>query len=86
MSEYETILLYCISQCFLYMFQIGDVVTEALNQYFPEDEGTKIIAEPGRYFVASAFTLCVNIIAKRVVARDQHGESKIHQIIYYSYT
>jgi len=25
----------------------------------------RIIAEPGRYYVASAFTLCVNIIAKR---------------------
>lgn len=48
----------------------------ALDKYFPVEEGIEIIAEPGRYMVASAFTLGVNIIAKRVVARDQHGESK----------
>lgn len=47
----------------------------ALDQYFPEDEGVRIIAEPGRYYVSSAFTLAVNIIAKRIVARDQDGKS-----------
>ena len=57
-------------------FQIATVVNMALDKYFPADEGVSIIAEPGRYFVASAFTLGVNIIAKRAVARDQHGESK----------
>merc|ERR1711976_816304 len=31
----------------------------ALDLYFPEGSGTRIIAEPGRYFVASAFTLAV---------------------------
>ena len=48
----------------------------ALDKYFPAEEGVDIISEPGRYFVASAFTVAVNVIAKRVVARDQHGESK----------
>ena len=40
----------------------------ALDQYFPEDMGVRIIAEPGRYFAASAFTLAVNIIAKRTIS------------------
>lgn len=31
----------------------------------------KIIAEPGRYYVASAYTLAVNIIAKKVVMDEQ---------------
>ena len=47
----------------------------ALDKYFPE-ESIQIIAEPGRYFVASAFTIGVNVIAKRVVTRDRKGESK----------
>lgn len=51
----------------------------ALDKYFPAEEGVEIIAEPGRYFVASAYTLGVNIIAKRVVARDQQGESMCSQ-------
>lgn len=42
----------------------------ALDMYFPESMGVRIIAEPGRFFVASAFTLAVNIIAKRVLSRD----------------
>ena len=47
----------------------------ALDKYFPEDS-IQIIAEPGRYFVASAFTIGVNVIAKRVVTRDRKGERK----------
>ena len=39
----------------------------ALDTYFPASKGVRIIAEPGRFFVASAFTLAVNIIAKRAV-------------------
>ena len=43
----------------------------ALDMYFPDSMGVRLIAEPGRFFVASAFTLAVNIIAKRVLARDE---------------
>lgn len=53
--------------------EIAQVVSMALDKYFPE-ESIQIIAEPGRYFVASAFTIGVNIIAKRVVNRDRKGE------------
>lgn len=49
----------------------------ALDKYFPDDSNIQVIAEPGRYMIASAVTIGVNIIAKRVVARDQHGESMI---------
>jgi len=50
--------------------EICDEVNVALDEHFPASSGVRIIAEPGRYFVASAFTLAVNIIAKRAVARD----------------
>lgn len=54
--------------------EIAHVVSEALDQYFPASEGVDIIAEPGRYFVASAFTLTVNIIAKRVVTKEKTND------------
>ena len=47
--------------------------------YFPPSSGVSIIAEPGSFFVSSAFTLAVNIISKEAVARDcrnkGHGKS-----------
>ncbi|XP_078503930.1 ornithine decarboxylase [Lissotriton helveticus] len=53
--------------------EITAVINPALDKYFPADSGVKIIAEPGRYYVASAFTLAVNIIAKKVVLKEQPG-------------
>lgn len=50
--------------------EIAVVLNQALMEYFPPESNVRIIAEPGRYFVASAFTLAVNIIAKKAVARD----------------
>jgi ornithine decarboxylase len=50
--------------------EICDALVPALDEYFPEESGVRIIAEPGRFFVASAFTIAVNVIAKRRVARD----------------
>ena len=51
------------------------VLRPALDQYFPEQMGVRIIAEPGRYFAASAFTLAVNIIAKRTVTASDSTSS-----------
>uniref|UniRef100_A0A8D2DRB0 Ornithine decarboxylase n=1 Tax=Sciurus vulgaris TaxID=55149 RepID=A0A8D2DRB0_SCIVU len=45
--------------------ELTRVINPALDKYFPSDSGVRIIAEPGRYCVASAFTLAVNIIAKK---------------------
>ena len=55
--------------------QIVSVLRPALDQYFPEQMGVRIIAEPGRYFAASAFTLAVNIIAKRTVTASDSTSS-----------
>lgn len=58
---------------------IAREINAALDKHFPADyfrelNGTddddrkfRIIAEPGRYYACSAFTLCVNVIAKRVM-------------------
>ncbi|KAF5644252.1 ornithine decarboxylase [Fusarium sp. NRRL 52700] len=37
-----------------------------LDIYFPSSRGIEIIAEPGRYYVASAFTLATSVIARRI--------------------
>ena len=61
----------CVCVC----VQIVSVLRPALDQYFPEQTGVRIIAEPGRYFAASAFTLAVNIIAKRTVTASDSTSS-----------
>uniref|UniRef100_A0A3B5A0X3 ornithine decarboxylase n=1 Tax=Stegastes partitus TaxID=144197 RepID=A0A3B5A0X3_9TELE len=48
----------------------GIVINAALDKYFPPGSGVEVIAEPGRYYVESAFTLAVNVVAKRVVADE----------------
>ncbi|PIO14668.1 hypothetical protein AB205_0035130 [Aquarana catesbeiana] len=53
--------------------QVTSVINPALDKYFPASSGVQIIAEPGRYYVASAFTLAVNIIAKKVMLDEQTG-------------
>ncbi|XP_075717222.1 ornithine decarboxylase [Rhinoderma darwinii] len=53
--------------------EVTSVINPALDKYFPVDSGVQIIAEPGRYYVASAFTLAVNIIAKKVMVAEQTG-------------
>lgn len=46
----------------------------SLDKLFPATSGVKIVAEPGKFFVASAFTLATNVIAKRAVARDVESD------------
>lgn len=55
-------------------FQLEELyhaVSPLLSAYFPEESGIAVIAEPGNYYVSSAFTLAVNIIAKKV-EHEQH--------------
>ncbi|GCB80826.1 hypothetical protein scyTo_0022072, partial [Scyliorhinus torazame] len=51
------------------------VINPALDIYFPEGNGVKIIAEPGRYYVTSSFTLAVNIIARRIITNSQSSSN-----------
>ncbi|XP_068587670.1 ornithine decarboxylase-like isoform X2 [Cebidichthys violaceus] len=58
--------------------EFSEVINGALEELFPPDSGVQIIAEPGRYYVDSAFTLAANVIAKRVIAddMDEHNDGK----------
>ncbi len=54
--------------------QAARYLRDAIDEYFPDRNGIKIIAEPGRYYVANAFRLAANIIAKRTP--NFQGEEK----------
>jgi len=54
---------------------IASAIRPVLDQYFPEETGINIIAEPGRYFVSQSHTLAVNVFAKRTMETPE-GEKK----------
>ncbi|KAK3373956.1 pyridoxal-dependent decarboxylase [Lasiosphaeria ovina] len=47
--------------------QMAGVLREALDDYFPAHSGINIIAEPGRYYASTAYTLACNVIARRTI-------------------
>ncbi|ODV63258.1 ornithine decarboxylase SPE1 ASCRUDRAFT_22072, partial [Ascoidea rubescens DSM 1968] len=51
-----------------------ELLNYSLDKYFPDSLGVKFIAEPGRYFVATAFTLVANVIGKRGNHQNSHHE------------
>lgn len=62
--------------------EIAGVVNEAVQDFFPEPNLT-IIAEPGRFFPETAFTLATHVIGKRV--RGEKIEYWIDEGIYGSF-
>ncbi|KAL4787377.1 pyridoxal-dependent decarboxylase [Aspergillus varians] len=59
--------------------EFAGVLSDALETYFPPH--IRVIAEPGRYYVGSAFTLAANVIARRDVP-DPEESSKDTYMIY----
>lgn len=47
--------------------QMSAALSAALDEFFPAGGNVDIIAEPGRYYVSTAFTIACNIIARRTV-------------------
>lgn len=47
-------------------------MNDTLNKWFPPNNGVTIIAEPGRYFVASAFTLSTKIHSIKNHSNDEN--------------
>ncbi|KAI0119288.1 pyridoxal-dependent decarboxylase [Daldinia grandis] len=52
---------------------MAHVLRDALDEYFPPH--VNIIAEPGRYYVSSAFTIACNIIARRTIDNPVTGQT-----------
>lgn len=53
--------------------ELAATINSALDAFFPVGCGVDIIAEPGRYYVASSMTLATMVIAKRVEYDDKLG-------------
>ena len=60
--------------------EMAKVINTNLDLYFPDDQELNIIAEPGRYYVASAFTLACNIIAKKVITNKDGSPNAMYYI------
>nr|XP_051687987.1 antizyme inhibitor 2 isoform X1 [Oryctolagus cuniculus]XP_051687988.1 antizyme inhibitor 2 isoform X1 [Oryctolagus cuniculus]XP_051687989.1 antizyme inhibitor 2 isoform X1 [Oryctolagus cuniculus]XP_051687990.1 antizyme inhibitor 2 isoform X1 [Oryctolagus cuniculus]XP_051687991.1 antizyme inhibitor 2 isoform X1 [Oryctolagus cuniculus]XP_051687992.1 antizyme inhibitor 2 isoform X1 [Oryctolagus cuniculus] len=56
--------------------EVASVINSALDLYFPEGCGVDVLAELGRYYVTSAFTVAVSIVAKKEVLLDQPGREE----------
>lgn len=52
--------------------EIAKVLGPTIDELFPKD--VKVIAEPGRYFVSSAFTIAAHVIARRTVTDKKTGD------------
>ncbi|KAF7315326.1 Ornithine decarboxylase [Mycena indigotica] len=51
--------------------QASSYLTDAIESYFPDRSGLRIIAEPGRFYVSTAFSIATNIIARRAPLGDE---------------
>lgn len=47
--------------------EMAGVLRAALDEYFPAHSGINLIAEPGRYYASTAFTIACNVIARRSI-------------------
>lgn len=57
----------------------AESLRNAIDTHFPDRfaRGIRIIAEPGRFYVAKAFSIATNIIARRAPILDASGTSEI---------
>ncbi|KAI0346239.1 ornithine decarboxylase [Trametopsis cervina] len=53
------------------------ILKESIETHFPIRSGLRIIAEPGRYYVSRAFSLAVNVIARRAPPAAENGAQEI---------
>merc|ERR1712071_432660 len=54
----------------MFFTEIADKVRPMLDELFPESSGVRLIAEPGRYFVAAYASLVSSIVSCRDNAVD----------------
>jgi len=53
---------------------MAGAINEAVDTYFGDVDGLRVIAEPGRYFATKTHTLVFNVIGKRKII-DEEGET-----------
>lgn len=60
--------------------EVATIVNTALDTFFP-DKSVRVISEPGRYYVSSAFTLITSVQSKRACRNAKTGA--IDRMMYY---
>ncbi|XP_060078085.1 ornithine decarboxylase-like [Ylistrum balloti] len=58
----------------------ADIINQSLDEYFPETNGVKIIAEPGRFLVETAVSAGVIIIGRKFVYN--HDKTNTEHVMY----
>ncbi|XP_031709720.1 antizyme inhibitor 1b isoform X3 [Anarrhichthys ocellatus] len=56
--------------------QVESAVRPLLDAYFPPLSGVQVLAQPGSFYVATAFSLAVNVIGKKVMNRHWDSLTK----------
>ncbi|XP_055532668.1 ornithine decarboxylase-like [Wyeomyia smithii] len=62
--------------------EFATAVNNALDEFFPDLDGIEVIAEPGRYYVASAVRLLTVVQGMKII-RDPTDKTRICHIMYY---
>lgn len=50
--------------------EVACIINKAIDKYFPVSDDVTIIAEPGRFYVSSAYTLICKIHSKRQINKN----------------
>ncbi len=50
---------------------IAEVINKAMDEHFAEIKDLQLIAEPGRFFASTAFTLVTNITSRRTIETEE---------------
>ncbi|XP_055316889.1 ornithine decarboxylase 1-like [Sitodiplosis mosellana] len=59
--------------------EIASIVNRSIDLHFPSSDDVTIIAEPGRFYVSSAYTLACRVHSKREI----HQNGKFKSVYYY---
>ncbi|KAM7305540.1 ornithine decarboxylase [Ixodes scapularis] len=62
--------------------KVCEAVRLSINRHFPESSGVRVIAEPGQFFVTSAFTLVTKVVGKRKRDIVFDGFSYAHEDVF----
>lgn len=60
--------------------EMSHVINQAMLNYFPDSSKIQLIAEPGRFFVSSAFILAANIISRRTILNENKEKSYMYYV------
>ena len=60
--------------------EMTKIINSSIEEFF-KDTNVKFIAEPGRFFITSAYTLVTSVINKKIIKNQENPDIK--QIIYY---